>query len=57
MKNETKPVKREYTKDQLLAIAIIWTKANYGEFKDKDPDKFFERMGMIVDFTASLIDE
>jgi len=52
---DIKPIQRSFTQSQLVAEASRWLIKNYLPFKTNDPDKYYERLGMLVDFVTDLV--
>jgi hypothetical protein len=57
MTDPTPPLRRLFSRDELMAEAIAWMRAHYADSLRENPDRYHERLGLLVDFVTDLIPE
>lgn len=53
MKEE--PTRRSFNRQEIIDEARRWVNLNYREIHLDNPDKFYERLGLLVDFVTDIV--
>lgn len=48
-------LRRAFTQQELVDEARRWLNANYSICKQEHPDKFYELLGLLVDFVTDMV--
>ena len=51
----SEPLRRAFSQEELIDAARKWLNENYSVCKKSNPDKFYERLGFMVDFATDAI--
>ena len=54
-KDKCSELRRAFTQQELVDEARRWINANYSICKQEHPDKFYERLGLLVDFVTDMV--
>ncbi len=52
---DSPPVRRSFSQEEIVAEARRWLHQNYAVGRSENPDRFYERLGLLVDFVTDIV--